>query len=191
LEKMIHLPRSLEAVAYHEAGHALTAYAAGLDVYLVTNVETRAHQGQTRFRDLWGSILAGAVDHQIPREFVDWQAENRIIVDLAGYAAELRYRRVRGGPPSPGSDDPDVRSALEMMQARGWGTTDPSPVLHLLWYRTRHYLGRHWSKVEAIAEAVIHHRAIDAERFYTIMSEVDARPWALPKRLRAVMEQQK
>jgi hypothetical protein len=71
-------PSSDEAVAYHEAGHAVVALALGRPVQSVSIQPDRVHLGTCEFQK-------GAF-----RPTADW-IEREILISLAGLAAEARY----------------------------------------------------------------------------------------------------
>ena len=149
--RMVSMPVTREATAYHEAGHALMYEAHYLGVEKVTIKGTNAAAGMVYFRDHLGSALlsGGAMETALARSI----AVSRARVCLAGFEAEKKYRGIRlvgiiGG------DDGEKAFAYAMV---GYSTDllGASLVLHRERQWVRRYLHRHWAHVEAVASLLL------------------------------------
>lgn len=184
-------PPSREAIARHEAGHALAAVLWVGDVYDVTIVPSAAGRGMCRTRsngmldvDLQASFMrAGPAD-------VRPHHARRVLgyarYCLAGWAAESLFLGRLQVRPSLLADEEDVSEARAYIAlvhpclaeaSAGWLMAS---AVDLEYRRARRFLREHWGHVERVAKALLRHETLDEVRFRRI---VDRLPWMRHPRL--------
>lgn len=145
--------------AYHEAGHAVIAYALGGVVEsLQLGGESDDHLPE-RFGDC--RIHWGRVD-----PLGDWQLQREVLTVLAGPAAEMVYRGERFAPDSFGPWQDDWTRAWEIGHAFATDATKRSQVLWLLTLRLERLLrsDRLWPAVSALADELLAHEFLDRDQ---------------------------
>ena len=128
-------PQHDEAVAYHEAGHAVAALALGRPVQHVSVVADRQNLGKCEF------------DKGVFRPSEDW-VEREILISLAGLAAEARYT----GRYAWGGAARDLQFVRRLAGERA-GERRAERLERRLLAKVEHLLAQegHWRAVELIA----------------------------------------
>jgi hypothetical protein len=159
-------PAALEATAFHEAGHAVAAWHAGLKIHGATIVPARDRPGHvTHANPLYGVHL----DYDGPDE-ARLRAEADIVVLLAGPAAQRRHNP-RSWRSWHGTSDHE-RAVDLAMRLNG---SDEATSAHLAWLAivARDEVDTFWDLVDQVARELIeasHHRQ-------TAASALPCGPW--------------
>ena len=128
-----------EAVAYHEAGHAVAALALGRPVHLVSVLPDRERLGQCEFRK------------GVFRPSEDW-LEREILISLAGLAAEARHT----GEYDWGGARRDLQYVRRLTVERA-GERRAARLERRLLSKAEHLLAQegHWQAVELIVAELL------------------------------------
>jgi hypothetical protein len=158
------LPKTLQATAYHEAGHAVLAREFGISIDHVTIVPNEA---------------ANSLGHVLRASTSDWEHDLRtegdvepaqwgpmfqhVVQSLAGCVAEAKFTG-RHNYQGAHSDRVSVYDALTAIAAE---EQERRALFKWLWVRTENHLARPrvWAQVEAVAHALLEQQTLTAEQF--------------------------
>jgi hypothetical protein len=181
------MTKALWRTAYHEAGHAVTAWTLDLGVKMVTIAPTEDTLGHVLVRRHMTSRLADQVRYDLTpgrRDLV----ERKVLVSLAGMEAERRHsgrRRLSGAglyrlPPDQRDEysakaggrvdfvcgEGDFLNAIDLLALlTSEGTAEFDAYLAWLSERTKTLLVARWGLVERVAAALVEHRTLDGDGF--------------------------
>ncbi len=160
---------TLEATAYHEAGHAVAAHLLHTGLRSVTIVPNKAEDTAGETLTGLGGRFKGQPDVEITPAIRDW-LERRIRVSMAGDIAQRRYsprsRRAWHGQADRqhavnlASYVTGGGKALELYL--GWL---PESTVNLL------ALPHVWTVVEAVADALLEHRTLGRKRLLSVIGQ--------------------
>jgi hypothetical protein len=144
---------TVQADAYHEAGHAVAAMALGRPVL---SAELADEDGYVLGKD--NIKFGGLVRCR------GGSARGLVMTALAGAIAEARIRRVSPWPVLLFEQRIDLENAGRAAKsiAKGWFT--PERAVRRAEQKTSALLDQHWGAVERIANALIEHRRLDASQ---------------------------
>jgi hypothetical protein len=151
----------LTAVAYHEAGHAVLAYANGFGCQSVSIVPDSTSAGRFDARPLEQAVR---FDHEVDRQ-TERLARMVGVVFLAGFAAELRLTGIENWN---GADDDRRRTFDLCMNLRG-PEREVSELFEELLEQANAAVRTHrkWAAIRRIATELVERRNVsgaDAER---------------------------
>ena len=155
-------PSQLRATAFHEAGHAVAAYAENLRIRKATIIAERNTLGY-----VLNDSPSGGVQLDCDRaDRARLRAERAIIICLAGPVAQKRYSP-RSWRNVDGSEDYEQAKNLAIKIN---GSTDAANA-HLKWLeiQTRDLVELRWREVEIIAEALLREQTLDQTRIQEIL----------------------
>ncbi len=145
-----------EAVAYHEAGHAVVAYVVGLTVERVSIQSDGIAAGHVEHD--YGCNMNKIVHEEGPKR--QWALERSAIVALAGEVSQRRYRPESVDEEHGGGDRLHVHQVLDHLAGDvdqelrdAWAT--------LLVIRTKRLVEQHWLRVEWVASVLLKQTTID------------------------------
>jgi hypothetical protein len=153
----------LEAIAYHEAGHAVAAWSSRFKL-IGASIEPQAgSSGRLQFKNPLKRIRLD-LPGDSPRTRI--RVENAVITCLAGPLAQRRYRP-RAYRHWHGSDD-HARALDLAIRLCGSG---PSTAAYLKWLniRTKQLLDVHWASVERVANGLLNKGTLDADDLLSLM----------------------
>jgi hypothetical protein len=140
---------TLEATAYHEAGHAVVSFGVGRGVRRVTIIPD-------------GDSLGHITNHGLPAFHPDYKTdgatrrrvEQCVMISLAGAIAEARFKghRRRLG------DGADLAQVFDLASYMVGETEELNAYVRWLWLRTRNLLEVHWPVVEHFAAELLARR---------------------------------
>jgi ATP-dependent Zn protease len=142
------LTADVEAVAFHEAGHAVVALALGCVIHHVAITPRCGEQWLGELRVTYSKDKIRA-------------ATQRTMVPLGGSIAQIR-----AFPNSPRGDDVDLRIAHD---AAVYLASNPRRFIEMMQLRTRKLIDRHWGAVEVVADALISRRRLSDKELAEIL----------------------
>ncbi len=150
--------------AYHEAGHAVVAYALGACIESVGLGGEADDFLPERYGDVrihWGPVSAEA----------DWQRQRELLAVLAGPMAEMIYRGERIEPAHYGPWQADWHHAIACVQSL---TRDPKRQIELLrraWQELERRLRDDlcWAAVAAVADELVAHERLDEDQLADLL----------------------
>jgi hypothetical protein len=153
-----------KATAYHEAGHAVACYCLGVKVKSATVVPdkdqgTHGHaRHENMFRGLDPEIdLSGRVRLQM---------ERKIIISLAGVAAQRRYSRQSWRSHHGRSD---FRAAADLALRIGGDGDGANRFLRWLELQTDRLVENRWQDIERVARALLERRILTGSEIVEII----------------------
>ncbi len=160
--------KKLESVAYHEAGHAVVGWHEGLRLDRVTIIPGKEYAGLVEWEGLFKS--REDPDLEMTPAMCERMARHAR-VNLAGIIAQRRYnaRSYRE------HDDFSDRTTVTHLAHSLGGNEEITNAYMRLWdAQTRAVLDLHWSRVEALAEALLEKRELTGDEAVRVMLAVDA-----------------
>jgi hypothetical protein len=150
--------------AYHEAGHAVIAFALGGVVAQLQLGGESEIEGVRQFGDC--RIEWGRVDPQF-----DWQLQREVLTVLAGPVAEMVYRGEDLHPACFGAWQEDWRQAWEMGRVFGLDPTRRAQVLWQWMVHLKQLIQSEpcWPAVAALADALLAHEFLEREEAEEIL----------------------
>lgn len=157
---------SLEAIAYHEAGHAVAVWAVHRPIHRVSIIpdEEQGSFGHTKWR---GIVIASDTSWFAFTARQLGQLQETIIVLLAGMIAEQKYRRAERINIAHSSSD--AQEAIEIIQRVTGSTQEASKLLEWLWFRAVNVIDLHWPAVEAVAAHLLKRRKLGRRKVFDII----------------------
>lgn len=146
--------------AYHEAGHAVVAYALGATVEQVRlGGFDDTDELPQRFGDC--RVNWGRVDPK-----TDWQLQRELLTVLAGPVAEMIYRDEPLHPALDGPSQGDWAHAWELCRAAVPAPELRTRVLESLISSLRQTMQRDawWAAIAAVADELLAHEVLDQEQ---------------------------
>lgn len=150
---------SLEAVAYHEAGHATARFSLGLGFDRVTIRPGDDFLGAVtprRVQTIWAADRE-TLDTPRKRELVqDW-----VVSLLAGGRAEARYRGIDiSRVDADGSTADDLRAAWRLVNELESSIDVQEPLLNYLGARAADIVDAHWYLINVLAAELLVHTVL-------------------------------
>ena len=151
--------------AYHEAGHAVVAYALGATIESVqlggeADDWLPERFGECRIR--WGRVDPNS----------DWQRQREVLAILAGPVAELIYRGET--PDSAGLQSWQHDWQLAWGISKAIANEPPARVLFLqqtvAWLQNRLSAEQSWAAVAAVADEILAHEYVEGEKLEEVLS---------------------
>lgn len=144
--------------AYHEAGHAVIAYALGATIESVQLGGEADEWLPERFgecRISWGRVDATS----------NWQLQREVLSVLAGPVAEMIYRGETPHPASFGPWQHDWKFAWTLSAELVRDPARRSQVLEglIVWLHNRMRTDQCWAAVAAVADEILAHEFVDGE----------------------------
>jgi len=159
--------KALEAIAYHEAGHALAAYEERIRIKRVTIKPEETYSGCVFFTK---PCVDSSLEHDHSRKQT-LRVERRVRVLLAGVAAQRRF--------SPHSirhyhAKSDLKDAFSLVGYIAGPPEEISAYINLLNIQTKNMINLplNWSAIQALAEALLSHETISGKRARAIIEKV-------------------
>lgn len=154
--------KTLVATAYHEAGHAVIAWAnqIGLREASIIPNSTSGTLGHCRHAT-WPSFRPDTDNSLRTRR----RAEMLIMVALAGSEAE---KRVTGRYNHRGAES-DMHYAGGLTMYLTGSAEEAEALLRWLTIRTRNVLENHWSTVEPLADALLNEQRLNGKRILEVI----------------------
>jgi hypothetical protein len=139
----------VQAIAHHEAGHAVVAWRLHIPFRYVTVVSDEDSFGHVLFQRLpkWCNWESESYQEQKARLYI----ERRVQVALAGQIAEQLYRGRRPDRRTHRSDD---ESAIEHALDYAGSGEIATAYLHWLFLCARSNVEREWKQIEAVAASL-------------------------------------
>jgi ATP-dependent Zn protease len=162
--------RTIEAIAYHEAGHAVLTWQwklapAWVAIKPLPDGCDEAIRFAFNSEDLGLFRLAGEFDPEQAKR--TWFA--RVLLSYAGMNAEAKYMGPEGAP-LPLDDQIQVHRNLAMS-----GQDDPNLIDLACRKLTGLFVKEHWAEIQAIAAALVERRCLDAGEIQGILEEIQRR----------------
>jgi len=149
--------RALLSVAYHEAGHAVAAFALGVPVQRATIVPGEESAGHIKHAKIFPRSDSPEWDTSYRNR---GRAERSVIIFLAGDIAERHHnpKRRRG-------DAGDRHAAIRLLDAFARSDDHLQKWFKALMQETDDIITskRWWPKVEAVAQALVQHRKMSGK----------------------------
>ena len=168
---------SLKHVAYHEAGHAVAAFAMQRRVRSVTVIPEAGSLGH----NVYGKGLTIQPDAELDGRTRS-ELERRIICGLAGWAVEVKLNPRRKRAFIADTDWHDAYDCASYVAGSGEET---AAYVNWLWIRTKQLvaLPHYWAAIEALAAELVAHRRIGERRVREVIKSAMRKHAALPERL--------
>lgn len=151
--------------AYHEAGHAVVAYALGA---AVEQVQLGGFDDTEELPRRFGDVRVnwGRVDPHGAGKGADWQLQRELLTILAGPVAEMIYRGEPAHPALHGPSQGDWAQAWELCRPAVPNPELRTRLLEALTAAVRQALERDawWAAVAAVADELLAHEALDQEQ---------------------------
>ena len=157
--------RALIATAYHEAGHAVMAWAHDVgvkEVSIVPNME-RNSLGHCQ-HIVWSAFRPDLEDSLRTRDRVQWL----IMVFLGGREAERRFT----GRYNHGGATGDMHQVFNMASYLASSDDEIDALVRWLTIRTRNSLDVYWAFVEGLAAALLEEQQMRGKRVREVMTAV-------------------
>ena len=161
------MKRKLAATAYHEAGHTVAAVLLNEDFDYVTIESMDDSLGHIKYINNWTRVinLVQGISTEILEYIeIDQIVRNRFIVSLSGYTAELKF----GIANNEGAES-DFNMVRQVALSHA-GTDASEYIDHCLEESTK-LIGENWSKVEAVANNLLHYTQISRADVLKCISE--------------------
>jgi hypothetical protein len=178
-KKMVAATR--EAVAYHEAGHAVVAHMLGHQVRRVSIAPKSGSDGRVSWRNPINRIISKLESgSEADLERVRYRIDHAIIVSMAGAFAQKRHNprsgwryagsgAARGEFLLKGSDD---QQALELMSRVYEDEKVRAAYSRYLEARAEELVKRYWSRIERLAIALLDRETISDIRVAMMSDEI-------------------
>lgn len=154
----------LDAIAYHEAGHAVMAFLIGTPIKYATVIPDKEYIGMVRISPRY------KVEDVMSLSPIDWKMqkiiESDIMVKLAGQLAEAKYL---------GKEIDDVltdhETSVSMMDNIVSSDEELDAYYDWLTIRTRNFIvsPRNWPIVEAVAKELLIHKQLSGRKVRRII----------------------
>ncbi len=156
----------LKRIAYHEAGHAVAAYALNRRVRSVTVIP----DGDILGYNIYGKGLTIQPDVEVDGRTRN-EIERRVICALAGWAAEakLNPRRRRSA-----IADTDWHYAYDLADYVVGSIEELEAYGNWLWIRTKQLIAlpHYWAAIEALAAELMTHKRLGEKRVREVIKSV-------------------
>ena len=148
----------LERTAYHEAGHAVAAFALNRRVRSVTVIP----DGDTLGQNLYGKARMIQPDAGVDRRTRN-EIERRFICAMAGWAVEAKLNPRRRGI-ATGSND--LQHASDLASYVVGSAEELEAYSNWLWIRTKQLIAlpHYWAAIEALAGELVTHKRLGERR---------------------------
>ena len=167
------------AVAYHEAGHAVTAYAVWPQhpVEFATIIPADGYLGMVRHTEQ-DDIWRANVEDEDEDMAAALAAEARTVIYLAGYLAEARFLDGIADLGYRFDRTTDSIGAVDAASDTWDGEARPLHHAYAYWGRTRELLGQPevWLAVARVAGALLRHDELPGSEIEAIVSDAGVEP---------------
>jgi hypothetical protein len=157
---------SLEAAAYHAAGHAVISIVQGLEIHSVTVLPGSNHNGAN------GKLSELNATHRLASDIFELYRQSLVEKKARSYlAGRIAQRRFNARSWRSHHDDGDSDRARSLLDGMTGGSERATRAwLKLLWIQTEDMVERSWTQIDALARALIQRHTlspIEARTVYT------------------------
>ena len=154
----------LKDIAYHEAGHAVAAFALNRRVRSVTV----APQGNILGQNVYGKGLTIQPDVGVDGRTRN-EIERRVICAMAGWAVEKKLHPKRKGI---ATESNDLQHAADLASYVVGSTEELEAYLDWLWIRAKQLIAlpHYWAAIEALAAELVTHKRLGEKRVREVIN---------------------
>lgn len=167
--------KQLQAVAYHEAGHAVMGFLLGRKILGASVIPDESSMGRVEFDTSWIKEL-----HEWDERFSD-EMVFQLLIHLAGPAAEEIYTGEY--VPIYGEYETDIQKAVDAAEYLVGNSKELDDYLDRAYECATIILTEHWEAVKAVADSLLKHRQLDGWKVSSIIRRYVHLPNYLAKKL--------
>jgi ATP-dependent Zn protease len=153
----------VQAVAYHEAGHAVANVRFQFQCDEASITPGKHWLGYAR------SVEGGEEYDPNTKMFDKARAKNSVVSFLAGYAAEIEYKPASKSHAKIGAAT-DFARAADIL-----GKLGPGPVFNSCLAKAREFVKKNWKAIEIVARELLEVKTLDGESIERIVEIADGK----------------
>jgi hypothetical protein len=157
--------RQESAIAYHEAGHAVACHCMGVKVASATIVPKKdEYHGRVQHENMFRGVRPDIEVNDRAR----LQIERKIIISLAGAAAQRRHNKKSWRSYHSSSDFRAIANVVHYVCAFG---ADADAYIRWLEIRTDNLIAAHWPEVQRIAKELLERKTVPGDEIAALILE--------------------